>query len=113
MQAVETTGGEEARHRIGPALYQDAAETARGERGNDGGGGELAVVRSNRHDFDTGGELSGRAGGGGHEPAHPPGPPPPRGRPPPPLPDPPPTGPGAGPAAPPRAGRGGRRCRAA
>jgi len=70
MQAVETTGGEEARNRIGPALDQDAAETARGERGNDGGGSELAVVRSNRHHFDAGGKLAGRAGGGDHEPAH-------------------------------------------
>src|SRR5467141_131904 len=38
MQAVETTGSEEPRNRIGPALEQDAAETAREERGNDGGG---------------------------------------------------------------------------
>ena len=69
MQAVETTGSEEPRDRIGPALDQHALETARGQRGNDGGGGELAVRRGNRHDFDADGKARARAGGGDHEPA--------------------------------------------
>src|SRR5262249_41873826 len=81
MQAVETTGGEEPRNRIGPALDQDAAEAARGERGNDGAGGELAVVRGNRHDFDAGGEVSrpARARRGQTRARAPPPPPSPRG----------------------------------
>src|SRR5260370_32243117 len=69
MQAVETTGSEEPRNRIGPALDQDAAETAREERGNDGGGGELALVLRDRHGFAARGERVARARGGEHRPA--------------------------------------------
>ena len=52
MQPVETAGGNKARHRIGAAFDQKAAEAAGRERRDDRGGGKLALVRVNGNALD-------------------------------------------------------------
>ena len=70
VQPVETAGGKEARHRIGAAFDQDAAEAAVRERRDDRGRRELALVRGQRQrSRRRPGSCRSRVRAGDHEPA--------------------------------------------
>jgi len=68
VQAVETSGGEKARHGLRAALDHNAAKPVRRQAGEQSGRRDVAVVRRQRHAFDARRQVLARALRRHHQP---------------------------------------------
>src|SRR5438105_5883053 len=61
MQSIETSCRDKARHSISTALNQNSAHPRGGQRGDDGGRSNVAVLRRQGYDLNAGGRCGSRA----------------------------------------------------